>query len=162
MVGLNLGPSVCEATILIPTKEASLVIYGWSLFIIIILKKSLVTIKMATKINDKCQWCIITHTNCSSLLSRWQRQHRGDCVLLLGSPLRIAGGPRRQLRQPGVPGATGAQRRAALRTVTLRKVAATPPCWQSVSRPAAARGKLGHAHWHTDVELAGALSSTLI
>lgn len=28
-------------------------------------KKSLVTFKMATKINDKYQWCIITHTNCS-------------------------------------------------------------------------------------------------
>lgn len=56
MVGLNLGPSVSEATILIPTKEASLVTDGWLLFIIIIfLKKSLVTFKMATKINDKCQ-----------------------------------------------------------------------------------------------------------
>lgn len=56
MVGLNMGPSVSEATILIPTKEASLVIDGWLLFLIIILKKkSLVTFKMATKINDKYQ-----------------------------------------------------------------------------------------------------------
>lgn len=57
MVGLNMGPSVSEATILIPTKEASLVIDGWLLFLIIIIfkKKSLVTFKMATKINDKYQ-----------------------------------------------------------------------------------------------------------
>lgn len=56
MVGLNMGPSVSEATILIPTKEASLVIDGWLLFLIIIFKKkSLVTFKMATKINDKYQ-----------------------------------------------------------------------------------------------------------
>lgn len=39
MVGLNSGPSVSEATILIPTKEASLVIDGRSLFIIIYKKK---------------------------------------------------------------------------------------------------------------------------
>lgn len=55
MVGLNMGPSVSEATILIPTKEASLVIDGWLFLIIIFKKKSLVTFKMATKINDKYQ-----------------------------------------------------------------------------------------------------------
>lgn len=51
MVGLNLGPSVSEATILIPTisDRWMVIIYNN------ILKKSLVTFKMATKINDKCQ-----------------------------------------------------------------------------------------------------------
>lgn len=52
MVGLNLGPSVSEATILIPTisDRWMVIIYNNN-----ILKKSLVTFKIATKINDKCQ-----------------------------------------------------------------------------------------------------------